>query len=94
MQWDPAQYVRYREERGRPFHELLARVVAGRGPGGADPAAVVDLGCGPGTLTRLLADRWPGARVTGVDSSPEMVSAAQPLAEPGRLDFVLGDVRE
>jgi trans-aconitate 2-methyltransferase len=85
VQWDPELYVRYRDERGRPFHELIARVPA------RDPRSVVDLGCGPGTLTRVLADRWPSARVLGVDSSPEMVAAAEPLTT-GRLEFVLGDV--
>ena len=38
---------------------------------------MVDLGCGPGNLTALLADRWPGADVTGIDSSPEMIEAAR-----------------
>ena len=51
--WDPAQYGRYADERGRPFHELLARVDARR------PARVVDLGCGDGALTATLAERWP-----------------------------------
>ena len=86
MRWDPDQYVRYREERGRPFHELVARISV------ADARFVVDLGCGPGTLTKALADRWPDAQVVGVDSSPEMVVAAEPLADPGRLEFVRGDV--
>jgi trans-aconitate 2-methyltransferase len=86
MQWDPEQYVRYREERSRPFHELLQRVPV------EGARHVVDLGCGPGPLTRVLADRWPQARVVGVDSSPEMVAAAAPLAEPDRLEFVEGDV--
>ncbi len=57
MRWDPDQYLQFAAERGRPFDDLLARVPA------ADPAVVVDLGCGPGTLTRTLADRWPRARV-------------------------------
>jgi trans-aconitate 2-methyltransferase len=86
VRWDPAQYARYGDERGRPFHELLARVRV------ADPAYVVDLGCGPGPLTRILADRWPQARVVGVDSSPEMVAAAQELAVPGRLTFEVADL--
>ena len=73
--WDPGHYLTYAGERGRPFAELLQRV-------GADaPATVVDLGCGPGNRTALLAQRWPGARVTGLDSSPEMVEAARAHAE-------------
>jgi len=54
---------------------------------------VVDLGCGEGTATASLLARWPGARVTGVDSSPEMLAAAAQVAVPGRVEFVLGDVR-
>lgn len=88
MRWDPAQYGRYADERGRPFDELLARV---RVPA---PSYVVDLGCGPGPLTRLLADRWPDAVVVGVDSSPEMVAAARAHEMSGRLTFVEGDLAE
>ncbi|WP_169948578.1 trans-aconitate 2-methyltransferase [Microbispora sp. H11081] len=70
--WDPEVYGRYAAERGRPFHELVARV------GARSPRYVVDLGCGTGELTATLCDRWPGARVHGVDSSPEMIAKAPP----------------
>ncbi|WP_182909691.1 trans-aconitate 2-methyltransferase [Microbispora sp. H13382] len=70
--WDPEIYGRYATERGRPFHELVARV------GARSPRYVVDLGCGTGELTATLCDRWPGARVHGVDSSPEMIAKAPP----------------
>lgn len=69
--WDPERYLSYADERGRPFVELLARV------GAEDPRRVVDLGCGPGNLTRLLAQRWPEAHVLGLDSSPQMVTEAR-----------------
>jgi trans-aconitate 2-methyltransferase len=85
--WDPATYLRYAGERARPFAELLSRVDA------AAPARVVDLGCGEGTATASLLARWPGARVTGIDSSPEMLGAAAQAAVPGRTEFVQGDVR-
>jgi trans-aconitate 2-methyltransferase len=88
IRWDPAQYVRYADERGRPFAELITRVRV------ADPHRVVDLGCGPGTLTRTLAERWPDAHVTGVDSSADMIEAAAPLTVPGRVDFVRADLRD
>jgi trans-aconitate 2-methyltransferase len=91
VRWDPAQYQRYGDERSRAFLELLLRIDAARADGG-DPSSVVDLGCGPGPLTRLLADRWPTATVRGVDSSPDMVEAAQELAVDGRVEFVVGDI--
>ena len=68
--WSPPEYLRFADERARPFADLLAQV------GARDPAVVVDLGCGTGELTASLARRWPGAQVTGVDSSPAMLAAA------------------
>ncbi|QFG69971.1 methyltransferase domain-containing protein [Ornithinimicrobium pratense] len=70
-EWDPDRYLSYADERGRPFVELLARV------GAEAPPRVVDLGCGPGNLTRLLAQRWPQAHVLGLDTSPQMVEKAR-----------------
>jgi trans-aconitate 2-methyltransferase len=84
--WDPAQYDRYAAERGRPFVDLIARIDV------ESPSYVVDLGCGPGSLTATLADRWPAARVVGIDSSADMIAAATPRSRPGRLDFRQGDV--
>jgi trans-aconitate 2-methyltransferase len=69
--WDPASYLTFDDHRARPFHDLLARVTA------PAPRRVVDLGCGPGNLTALLAARWPGAVVEAIDSSVEMVEAAR-----------------
>jgi trans-aconitate 2-methyltransferase len=87
--WDPGQYLRYADERARPFFDLLSRV------GTADPRYVADLGCGPGNLTAALAERWPGAEILGVDSSPEMIGAAQARADGHpALSFALGDVRD
>jgi trans-aconitate 2-methyltransferase len=84
--WDPDRYLTYADERGRPFVDLLARVDA------ADPATVVDLGCGPGNLTALLVERWPGARVVGLDSSAEMIEKAR--ATTPAVDFLVADLRD
>jgi trans-aconitate 2-methyltransferase len=70
MTWDPGQYLSFSNQRLRPALELLARVPA------AAPPRVVDLGCGAGNVTRYLRARWPAARITGVDNSPEMLAAA------------------
>jgi trans-aconitate 2-methyltransferase len=84
--WDPATYLRYGDERSRPFHDLVARVPADR------PRAVADLGCGPGNLTATLADRWPASRIAGIDSSAEMIERAAALDVP--VTFAVGDVHD
>lgn len=70
MRWEPEQYLKFSNLRLRPALDLLARVPL------EAPAEVVDLGCGTGSLTRLLRERFPQASVTGLDSSPEMLAAA------------------
>lgn len=92
--WDPAQYLRHADHRARPFTDLLARVPDP--PTG--PPRIADLGCGPGNVTTLLAARWPTARITGYDNSPEMLDKAHvdhegTTAGGGRLDFDHADVR-
>ena len=86
--WDPGQYGVYARERSRPFVDLLARLPA------AAPDSVVDLGCGSGELTASLVDRWPGAQVLGIDSSPEMLAEAARFARPGTLEFRLGAIED
>lgn len=82
--WNPDVYLAFADHRGRPFFDLLSRVNAD------EPRRVVDLGCGPGNLKATLKDRWPGAVIEAVDSSPEMVEAAR---ERG-VEAVVGDIAE
>lgn len=86
MPWDPAQYARYADERSRPFFDLFHRVPA------LEARLVVDLGCGSGELTARLLDRFPNARVIGVDNSPEMLAKAAAHRIAGRLEFVEADL--
>jgi trans-aconitate 2-methyltransferase len=87
MKWDPQLYGTFSDHRRRPFDDLVVRI------SGAQPDWVADLGCGTGELTAELALRWPGARVTGVDSSAEMISAARSLSGPPNLSFLHADIR-
>lgn len=85
--WDPDVYLQQADFRARPFLDLMARVAA------TDPVAVVDLGCGPGSLTRRLADRWPAARVVGVDASADMVRRASADDPHRKCEYTVGDIR-
>lgn len=84
MAWDAKLYLKFGAERTRPAAELLARVAAG------SPERVIDLGCGPGNSTALLAERWPDAQLTGLDSSTEMLKEAR--ASDMRAQWVEADV--
>lgn len=84
--WNPLLYSRFEDERTRPAAELLARVPLDA------PRHVVDLGCGPGNSTELLAKRYPAARIVGIDTSPAMLAAAR--ARLPTLAFERGDIAE
>jgi trans-aconitate 2-methyltransferase len=81
MSWSARQYTQFEAERTRPVRDLLHAV---------DPARrerVVDLGCGPGNSTAVLAAGFPGAEVTGLDSSPDMIEAARKRLPDVRFDL-------
>lgn len=81
MRWNPDRYHQFDAERSRPFHDLIGAIRAGYPD--FVPRRIVDLGCGTGELTATLADRWPGAQILGVDSSPDMISRAAKFASDG-----------
>lgn len=99
MSWSARQYLAFEDERTRPVRDLLAALLGG------EARSVVDLGCGPGNSTEVLAARFPGATVAGLDSSPDMIEAARrrlpgarfevmPIElwdEPGPFDAILAN---
>ena len=84
MVWNPSVYMSFGDERTRPAVELLARIAC------ENPARVVDLGCGPGNSTAVLAARWPKADLEGVDSSADMLVEAR--NSPVRAEWIEADV--
>lgn len=78
--WDPAQYLRFADERLRPALDLLARVPL------TTPTEVVDLGCGAGNVTEILHQRFPTAAVSGIDGSAAMLEKARAAAPDCRFE--------
>lgn len=71
--WNPSQYLRFGNERLQPVIDLIGRIPL------ESPRVIYDLGCGTGSGTVILKERWPGARVTGVDSSESMLERTRTL---------------
>ena len=76
--WDANLYLKFADARTRPALDLMGRL---------DPAnaarpdhAIYDLGCGAGNISRILAERFPGAPVVGIDSSEQMLDKARTAA--------------
>ena len=88
--WNPGQYLKFADHRLRPALDLMGRIPL------EDPQVIYDLGCGSGNVTRLLADRWPGADVVGMDNSPEMLAQAAQDADGygGNVRWQTGDLAD
>ncbi|QUT06283.1 trans-aconitate 2-methyltransferase [Sphingobium phenoxybenzoativorans] len=84
MTWSPTQYAKFEAERNRPVHDLIAQIPQG------EIARAADIGCGPGNSTELLKARFPGARISGMDSSAAMIEAAR--ARLPDVDFAVADI--
>ncbi len=86
MAWDPNQYLEFGDVRLQPALDLLARIPL------QAPGVVYDLGCGAGNVTMALKNRWPSARITGIDSSAEMLDRARSLSSD--IEWVEADLTD
>jgi trans-aconitate 2-methyltransferase len=71
LSWSAKQYVAFEDERTRPVRDLLAALPP------IDAHSAIDLGCGPGNSTEVLAACYPQATISGIDSSSDMIEAAR-----------------
>jgi trans-aconitate 2-methyltransferase len=84
--WSAKQYTVFEDERTRPVRDLVSAIP------NIEARIVVDLGCGPGNSTEVLAARFPDAAVQGLDSSSDMIDAARRRLP--QVQFAVADVQE
>ncbi|KFZ12989.1 hypothetical protein V501_03943 [Pseudogymnoascus sp. VKM F-4519 (FW-2642)] len=82
--WSSAQYLKFLNQRTRPSHDLLSQVPL------SSPTYIIDVGCGPGNSTDVLATRFPDAKVLGMDSSPDMITTAR--EHYPNIEFAVADI--
>lgn len=84
--WDPQQYLRFKNERTQPSIDLVNRINV------SNPEKIIDIGCGPGNSTRILCERWPGSKITGLDNSPAMIEKAK--SDYPEQEWILSDTSQ
>jgi trans-aconitate 2-methyltransferase len=84
-QWDPGQYEKFKDQRARPFYDLMGLIQE------QNFGEAIDLGCGTGELTFVLKDRLNIQNLMGIDSSSEMLEKSKKFQKPG-LEFTLQDI--
>jgi trans-aconitate 2-methyltransferase len=84
MSWSSEQYSKFENERNRPIKDLLNSIPVQK------VSKAVDIGCGPGNSTEILQAKFPGAKITGMDSSENMIDAARKRL-PG-IEFEVEDI--
>lgn len=80
MPWNPEIYNKFKNIRYQPFYDLIDFIKP------MESMKAIDLGCGTGEQTAILADKFPNANFLGVDSSDEMLEQSKSL-ETANLHF-------
>ncbi len=86
--WNAAEYERHASSQQQWAQEIIAQLTLN------GDERVLDIGCGDGTVTAVLAARVPRGRVLGIDTSEEMIAFAKAKLPPTRisnLSFTIGD---
>lgn len=82
-EWNPELYLRFEKERTLPVHDLISHIQI------ENPKRIIDIGCGTGTSTRALLNRWPDAEIIGLDNSKTMIEAAKKSTD--KIKWMLWD---
>jgi len=80
--WNPDLYLKYRDERTQPSVDLISKINIGY-----YPKSILDVGCGPGNSSQKLLERWPEAKLTGLDNSVSMIEKAK-MSYPNNIWIV------
>ncbi|MFC4504293.1 MULTISPECIES: class I SAM-dependent methyltransferase [Streptomyces] len=93
---DWAEMASHLEAQAELFAPLYERALAWLGKEITEPGLIVDAGSGPGVVSCLFAEVFPGARVLAVDGSEPLLERARAraarLGYTDRFDTLAGDL--
>ncbi len=82
--WDPKLYLKFSDERTQPSIDLVNRIRFAKAP-----ENIIDLGCGPGNSTQILAEKWLNSKITGLDNSASMIEKAK--SDYPKQEWIIAD---
>ncbi len=83
-------YSKLIAEKGTPHHREILNPCIERLMGDVLGKYILDAGCGEGYLSRLYAQK--GAKVTGVDFSPSLISESKQRSQNFDITYLVGDI--
>ena len=81
-------YDSYSDIQAKCAHELNDRL------NGSEFSNILDIGCGTGSYTKLLRDRFPKATIKAIDISEEMIGIAEKKLKNGNIAFITEDAEK
>lgn len=79
--WDAGQYLKFKAERTQPAIDLARNMEL------PEPGRIADIGCGPGNSTAVLCGIYPDAKITGYDTSADMLRTARESCSGADFEF-------
>lgn len=89
--WNPEEYLDNLDNQQKWGVDLIANLKM------TGNECVLDIGCGVGNVTAMIADKVPRGSVIGIDNSPDMIAHAQrnyPIDRYPNLSFILQNASE
>jgi tRNA (cmo5U34)-methyltransferase len=78
-----------------PFYPEMHQCMVGQIKPTKHPLKILELGCGTGALTYLLAKQFPSAQIVALDSSDEMVKKAKSkLGRNGNISYRTANIQD
>ncbi len=86
--WNPNQQLKFTDERIQPAVDLASRIQLQK-----KPHKILDIGCGYGNSTHVLAQKFPHACIIGIDNSENTIQVAKTASIDldADLDFMICD---